>query len=75
MSEYIKKYPKKFRKRETIMVDQQIALWRKKLKKKGLTTGKHVDKDRKASRKHTAKVREEKEIVVGKRNFFGVDEE
>lgn len=75
MAEKVKKYQKKLRGRETILVDTQIKLWRKKLKKLGLTSGRHQDDSLRRSRKHVEKVKTEEAIVEGKFNFFGVEEE
>lgn len=75
MAEKVKKYTKKLRGRETIQVDTQLQRWRKKLKKLGLTSGRHQDQSLKSSRKHVEKVREEEKIVDGKFNFFGVEED
>lgn len=70
MSQEVKKYPKKLRGRETIMVDEQLARWRKKLKKKGLVTGPHqaADRRREAARKERNKT--EAAILKGKKSFF-----
>ncbi len=75
MSRQVKKYTKKLRGREVIEVDTQIARWRKKLKKLGLTTGRHQDRSRRFERERTRKNREKVAIEQGKINFFGVDEE
>lgn len=73
MAEKVKKYSKKLRGRETIQVDTQLQLWRKKLKKLGLTSGRHQDQSLKHSRKHVEKVKTEEAIVEGRINFFGLD--
>lgn len=75
MSREVKTYRKKLRSRESIEVDTQIARWRKKLKKLGLTTGRHQDTSRRLERARTKRNRENTAIQKGKINFFGVDEE
>jgi hypothetical protein len=65
----IKKYRKKLRGREFIEVDGQIALWRKRLKKRGITIGKNTEKRDEVNKKQ----REAKalERAVKKNGFFG----
>lgn len=75
MAEEVKKYPKKLRDRETIMVDEQIARWRKMLKKKGLVTGKNRARQLKDQARRLEKDKTEVAIKTGKLNFFGGDEE
>lgn len=70
MAEEVKKYPKKLRDREVIMVDTQIARWRKKLKKLGLTTGKYRTRQIKEQKARIEKNKTEVAIVKGKKSFF-----
>jgi hypothetical protein len=75
MAEVVKKYPKKLRGREVLMVDEQIARWRRELKKKGMSVGRHSAKNLADSRKGAARAKERKKLKAGKINFFGLDEE
>ena len=70
----IKKYPKKLRDREIIMVDPQLARWRKKLKKLGLRTGKAQEAKKRANERAKERKDTETAILTGKLNFFGGDE-
>ena len=72
----IKKYPKRLRGRDqTIMVDEQILNWRRKMRKEGIVLGKHRAKQIEVQAKRVEERHEEKDILSGKMNFFGVDEE
>jgi hypothetical protein len=70
----IKKIPRKRRGKGEVLVDVQILRWRKELKKRGLTTGKRVDADRKLKKRALEKKATEAAILAGKKNFFGTDE-
>lgn len=65
----IKKYRKKLRDREFIEVDAQIALWRKRLKKRGITIGKNTEKRNEINEKQNAAKALER--AIRKRGFFG----
>lgn len=52
------------------LVDQQIILWRKALKKAGKTTGRHRDKQLKQIRESQETLKERKAIASGKKKYF-----
>lgn len=75
MADPVKKYPKKLRGGETIMVDSQIALWRKRMKKKGLVVGPKREKEIAQNKQKWQEVLEDRAEKAAKTNLFGYEDE
>ena len=75
MADSVKKYPKKLRNGETIMVDAQLKLWRKRMKKKGLVVGPKRAKQMAQDKQKWQDILEERAAKAAKMNFFGHEDE
>jgi hypothetical protein len=69
----VKKYPKKLPNKGTVMVDEQIARWRKawrKREKEGQVLGKNRAAQLRKNAKDNARNKDNRELKTGTKKFF-----